>query len=150
MACRKVMYQQTLHSNIPPTERPVRGSVKNFARTGAPVEPRPSTPGTLFACGINYKTAPVEIREKLYLNDEEIERLLSMARTRLSECLVISTCNRTEIYGVSSTGDVDIQFLKSLLIEIKENARDYLRDEHFFALISCAASQQLFNVATSI
>ncbi len=108
-----------------------------------------AVPGILFAFGLNYKTAPVEIREKLYLNEDEILLLLEKVKGKLSECLVLSTCNRTEIYGVSRSSDVDIQFFKDLLIDLKD-ARGCVEDEHFFALISCAASQQLFNVATSI
>lgn len=106
-------------------------------------------PKTLFAFGLNYKTAPVEIREKLYLNETEIRLFLSKTTGILSECVVLSTCNRTEIYGVSDSADIDLDFYKDLLIDLKD-ARGVVKDEHFFALISCAASRQLFNVATSI
>lgn len=106
-------------------------------------------PKTLFAFGINHKTAPVEIREKLHLRDDEIASFLGALKGRLSECLVLSTCNRTEIYGVTVSREIDLDGLKDLLIDFKD-ARGIVRDEHFFALISCAASQQLFNVATSI
>ena len=106
-------------------------------------------PRTLFAFGLNYKTAPVEIREKLYLNEAEIKLLLSKIEGTLSECVILSTCNRTEIYGVSDSADIDLDRLKNLLIDLKD-ARGLVKDEHFFALISCAACQQLFNVATSL
>src|SRR5207248_10309781 len=106
-------------------------------------------PKTLFAFGLNYKTAPVEIREKLFLNETEIASFLSQVKGRLSECVVLSTCNRTEIYGVSDSAEIDLDYYKNLLIDLKD-ARGIVRDEHFFALISCAACQQLFNVATSI
>ena len=106
-------------------------------------------PKTLFAFGLNHKTAPVEIREKLYLNEVEIESFLSSTRETLSECVVLSTCNRTEIYAVSDSENIDLKFYKDLLIDLK-NARGLVNDEHFFNLISCTACQQLFNVATSI
>ena len=106
-------------------------------------------PRTLFAFGINHKTAPVEIREKLHLRDDEIGPFLSALKGELSECLVLSTCNRTEVYGVTAERNIDIDRFKNILIDFKD-ARGMVRDEHFFALISCAASQQLFNVATSI
>ena len=104
---------------------------------------------TLFAFGLNYKTAPVGIREKLFLNDAEIREYLSLVKGSLSECVVLSTCNRTEVYGVSDSADIDLGYYKNLLIELKD-VQGEVRDEHFFALISCAACQQLFNVATSI
>ncbi len=97
-------------------------------------------PKTLFAFGLNHKTAPVEIREKLYLNEAEIQE---------SECVVLSTCNRTEIYAVSDSETIDLKFYKNLLIDLKD-ARGLVKDEHFFDLISCTACQQLFNVSTSI
>ncbi|CAN5392201.1 glutamyl-tRNA reductase [soil metagenome] len=108
-----------------------------------------TSPGTLFAFGLNFKTAPVEIREKLYLDEREIETFLDASKGRLAECMVVSTCNRTEIYAVSNSAEIDLDFFKNVLLGIKD-ARDYVHDEHFFALISCAACQQLFNVATSI
>ena len=108
-----------------------------------------STPGTLFAFGLNYKTAPVEVREKLYLDDREIQVFLDAVRYRLSECMVVSTCNRTEVYAVSDSAQIDLDFLRNVLLDIK-GARGLVSDDHFFALISCAACQQLFNVATSI
>ena len=108
-----------------------------------------SAPGTLFAFGINHKTAPVEIREKLYLDDSEIREFLALVAGELAECLVLSTCNRTEIYGVTVSTDFDIRRFIRLLIDFK-GADAYVRDEHFFELISCTACQQLFSVATSI
>ncbi len=104
---------------------------------------------TLFAFGLNHKTAPVEIREKLYLNEDEIHLFLKRVKGNLSECFVISTCNRTEFYGVSESSTIDIDQYKRLLIDIK-GAESLVKDEHFFSFISCAACQQLFNVATSI
>jgi len=108
-----------------------------------------SEPGTLFAIGVNYKTAPVEIREKLHLNESEVGTFLDRVRPHIGECYVISTCNRTEIYGVSQTAAAAVDLLKETLIELK-SAEKYILDEHFFAFISCAACQQLFNVATSV
>jgi len=106
-------------------------------------------PKTLFAFGINHKTAPVEIREKLHLRDDEIPLFLELLRKSLTECVVLSTCNRTEVYGVSESVEINIEHFQDLLVRFKD-AGDVVRPEHFFALISCAATQQLFNVATSI
>jgi glutamyl-tRNA reductase len=104
---------------------------------------------TLFAVGINHKTAPVEIREKLHLREDEIPRFLDLLRQTLAECVVLSTCNRTEIYGVSESDDIDVEYYENLLIRFKD-AGETVDRSHFFEYISCAATQQLFNVATSI
>ena len=110
---------------------------------------RIKNPKTFFAFGINYKTAPVEIRERLHLREEEIVEFLHILRQDVSECVVLSTCNRTEVYAVSEQTDIDRQYFTSKLTEFK-NASDVVQDSHFFAMVSCAATQQLFNVATSI
>ncbi len=103
----------------------------------------------LFAFGVNHKTAPIEVREKLYIREEEIPALLRLLKQTLSECVVLSTCNRTEIYGVCDSAEIDLDYYKSLVTNFK-NAADTVENEHFFTLISCAACQQLFKVATSV
>ena len=103
----------------------------------------------LFAFGLNHKTAPIEVREKLYITEAEIPEVLAKLKETLSECIILSTCNRTEIYGVCDSPGVDLDFYKDLIIEFK-NAQETVKKEHFFTFISCAACQQLFKVATSV
>jgi glutamyl-tRNA reductase len=103
----------------------------------------------LFAVGINYKTAAIGVREKFYIQDEEMPALVATLKETLTECVVLSTCNRTEIYGVTSRSDLDLGFYKDLLIDFK-NAREIVSHEDFFGLVACAACQHLFQVATSI
>ncbi len=103
----------------------------------------------LFAFGLNHNTASIEVREKLYITEAEIPEVLAKLKETLSECIILSTCNRTEIYGVCDSASVDLDFYKDLIIEFK-NAHDTVEKEHFFTFISCAACQQFFKVATSI
>lgn len=55
--------------------------------------------------GLNYKTAPVSVREKISLDKESIRRGLENLDSydELEETVILSTCNRTEIYAVTST-----------------------------------------------
>ncbi|HSK72554.1 MAG TPA: hypothetical protein VK892_12705, partial [Pyrinomonadaceae bacterium] len=103
----------------------------------------------LFAVGINYKTAAIGVREKFYIPDEEIPALIKKLKGTLTECVVVSTCNRTEIYGVTMRADLDLDFFKDLLIDFK-NARGLVAREDFFGVVACAACQQLFQVVTSV
>jgi glutamyl-tRNA reductase len=103
----------------------------------------------LFAIGINHKTTPVEFREKIFVADAEIPALLAELKKTLDEAVVISTCNRIEIYGVTTRTDLDLDFYKDLVIDFK-NAQGVISRDDFFGLISCAACQQLFRVATSL
>lgn len=52
--------------------------------------------------GLNHRTAPVEVREKVSFTAEQTQRAAEELRARgiLEETLVLSTCNRSEVYGV--------------------------------------------------
>src|SRR6202795_2755343 len=52
--------------------------------------------------GLNHRTAPVEVRERVSFTTEQARRGADELRSRgiLQETLVLSTCNRSEIYGV--------------------------------------------------
>jgi glutamyl-tRNA reductase len=56
---------------------------------------------TLIAFGINHKTAPVELREKIAFSPDAIVSALASlsATTGAREAVIVSTCNRTEIYA---------------------------------------------------
>jgi glutamyl-tRNA reductase len=52
--------------------------------------------------GLNHRTAPVEVRERVSFTTEQARRAAEELRARgiLEETLVLSTCNRSEVYGV--------------------------------------------------
>ena len=56
--------------------------------------------------GLSHKTAPVEIREKLTFPAQRQEDALSLLTSSpsVSEAVIVSTCNRTEIYAVTAVG----------------------------------------------
>lgn len=62
---------------------------------------------TLLALGINHKTAPVDIRERVAFTPEKIPVALSELRAtnNVSEVAILSTCNRTELYCGVEGGD---------------------------------------------
>jgi glutamyl-tRNA reductase len=55
---------------------------------------------TIFALGINHKTAPVALREKLAFAPEQVPDALHQLATQLEidDAVILSTCNRTELY----------------------------------------------------
>jgi len=57
----------------------------------------------LLSLGVSHKTAPVEVRERLALDEHDAERLLRelTAHDEVHEAVAISTCNRTELYLVA-------------------------------------------------
>src|SRR5213083_1060080 len=58
---------------------------------------------TLFVAGLSHKNAPVELREQLAVEEDKLRELLSdvAATGVVQETLVLSTCNRVEVYGVA-------------------------------------------------
>ena len=54
--------------------------------------------------GLNHRTAPIELRERVSFTPEEAQLASEQLRSRgvLCETLVLSTCNRSELYGVSA------------------------------------------------
>ena len=65
---------------------------------------------TLLTLGINHKTAPVEIREKVAFAAENLERALKelISQEAVNEAAILSPCNRTELYCSLSRADRDI------------------------------------------
>ena len=65
---------------------------------------------TLFVFGINHTTAPVDVREKLAFAPEitapALQQLVS--QTNISEASILSTCNRTEVYGRLTTDGAQV------------------------------------------
>lgn len=54
---------------------------------------------SLFTLGINHKTAPVAIREKVSFGPESLQRALhELKHQGIAEAAILSTCNRTELY----------------------------------------------------
>ncbi|MCC3356532.1 glutamyl-tRNA reductase [Bacillus sp. REN16] len=67
--------------------------------------------------GLNYKTAPVEIREKLTFDSESIVQAMNELKGKKSilENIIVSTCNRTEIYAVVDQLHTGRYYIKEFL-----------------------------------
>jgi glutamyl-tRNA reductase len=100
------------------------------------------------ALALTYKTAPVAIREQVSLNEEASKRLLHFIRdyTTATDVLVVSTCNRTEIYYLADH-DYSNTIFKGLSI-IKNTSEDL--EQHFTPLSDQDAIQHLFDVAMGL
>ena len=103
----------------------------------------------LLAVSINHRTAPVELREAVYLTEDEIRAFIKEAKEKLfKEGLVLSTCNRTEIYGVPQKEGMTHSHIQDF-IQQNKSAGD-LKPEHFQSLSSREAVKHLFNISTGI
>lgn len=103
----------------------------------------------LLGVSINHRTAPVELRETLHLSEEEIRNFILQQKGKLlSEGLIISTCNRTEIYGIPLDPKVTVKELQDSFITYKSDSK--ANTEHFENFISKDSIRHLFRVATGI
>ena len=82
----------------------------------------------LIVAGISHATAPIEVREKLALNAREALHALSSLRSEqaLREGVVLSTCNRTEIYAVAEAGDIATRIAALYSDRLGEDVDRYL------------------------
>lgn len=73
----------------------------------------------ILVVGLNYKTAPVEIREKLTFNPNELGDAMKALKGKKSilENIIVSTCNRTEIYTVVDQLHTGRYYIKAFLAE---------------------------------
>ncbi|MHB1686358.1 MAG: glutamyl-tRNA reductase [Ignavibacteriaceae bacterium] len=103
----------------------------------------------IIAISINHKTAPVDIREAVYLSEEEIKSLTYKIKDALfSEGLIVTTCNRTEIYGIPTNQNINHEEIQKALLNHKSVSG--LKPEHFQYFSSGSAIKHLFSVATGI
>lgn len=78
----------------------------------------------MYCISISFKTAPVEVREKFaFLKEEAVEfSSLAISNSAIRECMVLSTCNRTEVYFTGTKNAVEEMEL--LLSQYKELERE--------------------------
>ncbi|MEL6215408.1 MAG: glutamyl-tRNA reductase, partial [Pseudomonadota bacterium] len=98
--------------------------------------------------GINHKTAPVEIREQVVIDESAQPDALRDIRSLpgVTEALVLSTCNRTEIYWA---GSPDPSTEIAALLESTAATGGKLR-EVLFSRTDTAAAEHLFRVACGL
>lgn len=109
------------------------------------LEERNSLP--FFWCiGINYQNTSTEVRGRFALDTMAYEQLLDSAPDHgVSSVFVLSTCNRTEIYGVAK----DPVFLESLLCKFTAGDLHTFK-EYAYLKNGTLAVQHVFNVAAGI
>jgi glutamyl-tRNA reductase len=104
----------------------------------------------IIIAGISHKTASIEVREKLFLRIKERELLLSNLKNEAGvvSAIVLSTCNRTEIYA--HLIDDNPLLLLQHLFKVKKMNLTKEWGKHFYIHKQEAAVRHLFNVACGL
>jgi glutamyl-tRNA reductase len=105
----------------------------------------------LLALGISHKTAPVALRERLAFTEPQAREFAesALATTEVREAVVISTCNRTEVYlvvGDSVCAEGDVLGLLAQRADIRPTELA----EAIYSPRNCDAARQLYRVTAGL
>ncbi len=100
----------------------------------------------LFVAGINYKKNDIGVRGSFALSPEQYLMLLGKAKSlNYTDLFVLSTCNRTEVYGVVDQASD----LVDLLCEFTKGSKEVLLEKGYIKN-GCFAAEHLFNVSAGL
>lgn len=105
----------------------------------------------LVLVGVNHKTTPVEIREKLAFTKGKIEDSIDhlVNYSEIIEHTILSTCNRVEIYARVKNQDLGINLIKNFICDFHGLSPVEL-EEYFYSYIDKDAIEHLFRVSSSL
>lgn len=96
--------------------------------------------------GINYRKSDVIVRGKFSLTTAQCQQLLTeVVKKHMPGAFVISTCNRTEIYGISSSPQ---ELIELLCLHTQGRIKDFI--EHGYTHQGLNAVEHLFKMAAGI
>lgn len=72
----------------------------------------------ILVIGLNHRTASVELRERMGFSNEQASEASAQIRSRgvLKELVILSTCNRTELYGVPNGHDDSVTAMEDFIV----------------------------------
>ena len=99
--------------------------------------------------GINHKSAPVEVRERVALLEEELPSALAHSARFFPEAVILSTCNRTEVYATAPDTQAGGDALKAFLADYHRISPDEFLP-HLYVHSQEEAARHLFSVSSGI
>ena len=101
--------------------------------------------------GLSHKTAPVEIREKVAFEADSLEAQLAqvLALPSISEAMIVSTCNRVELYAATMRPDQACVDLQRFMAESHGLTPPEL-NEHLYSYTCQEAVRHVFRVTASL
>ncbi len=105
----------------------------------------------IIVVGLSHKTATVEIREKVAFSPTQMEKPLQqvVALPDITEAVIVSTCNRVEIYATTRDIAGGTARLKRFLADYHHLALEML-EPHLYSYHEEAAIRHVFRVASSL
>ncbi len=105
----------------------------------------------LVLIGVSHHTAPIELRERVDFSRIGIASAAAelTARAGVSEAVVLSTCNRTELYAASEDAETGLTALTNFLADVHQISLDDLKP-HLYTRIDADTARHLFRVAAGL
>ncbi|MFZ0138989.1 MAG: glutamyl-tRNA reductase [Candidatus Sulfotelmatobacter sp.] len=105
---------------------------------------------TLMVVGLNYRTAPVAVRERFWISeDRRYQALVHLSQAEgIEEVIVLATCNRTEF--LMWANDVTLAANSVMRLLGSEYGLKLCEWKHFYRLLDEAALLHIFKVASSL
>lgn len=103
----------------------------------------------LIVVGINHQTAPVSIREKVAIGSDKLGDALLSFRSYLPHGIILSTCNRTEIYTVTDDTESAIKAITDFFNSRLHTAKVDL-PEHIYTYRDLKTASHLFRLASGL
>ncbi len=99
--------------------------------------------------GVDHTSAPIALRERLACAPDQVSQVLRSARQFVRECVLLSTCNRLELYAVCLEPDEGATRLQNLLSQARAVPLTELT-AHAYVLMDQAAVTHLLGVACGL
>jgi glutamyl-tRNA reductase len=101
--------------------------------------------------GLNHRTCPLDLLERMTIGDAQVPKALHdlTSRDHVSEAVVLSTCNRTEVYAVAERFHGAYQDIRSFLSEVAFLPPEDFAD-HLYVHYDSPAVSHLFSVAAGL
>jgi glutamyl-tRNA reductase len=101
--------------------------------------------------GLNHRTVPLDLLERMTIGDARLPKALHdlTSREHLSEAVVLSTCNRTEVYAVAERFHGAYQDIRNFLCEVAFLPPEEFSD-HLYVHYDTDAVGHLFAVTTGL
>ena len=101
--------------------------------------------------GLNHRTAPLDLLERMTIGDGQLSKALHDLATRenISEALVLSTCNRTEVYAVAERFHGAYSDIRGFLADFSFLPPEDFSD-HLYVHYDSAAASHLMSVTAGL
>ena len=99
--------------------------------------------------GLSHKSAPLDVRESVSFRSSQILESLPALRDELGEAVILSTCNRSEIYTITGDATADIARIHEFVADYHDLPVGSV-SPHMYSRIGADAVQHIFSVSSGL